>query len=188
MPTRQQAALTRRPPSLLAEAVAHQCQIHSRRLAELQALEPLLAHLDALRPELTARKLTIYPDCLGLRKESLGVGGPYHKVLRLQVDAMFDKTRPVRWLAAFQELGLRVVDFDKAGVYPTALLRKGPLLIRMELAASDHAALLAATADAHPDKAAVCTTDADGIPPRSVAMAPRDLAKAIRTARADGFL
>lgn len=144
MPTRSQAALTRRPPSLLAEAETKANETHSRRLAELQALAPLLAHLDALRPELTARKLTINPDCISLRKESLGVGAPYHKVLRLQVDAMFDKTRPARWLAALLELGLRVVDFDKEGIYPLVLLRKGPLLIRMELAAADHAALLAA--------------------------------------------
>lgn len=146
MPTRTQAALTRRPPSLKAEAETQANEIHSRRMAELAALAPLLAHLDALRPELTARKLTIYPDSVSLRRERLtgGYSGPHTKVLRLTTDAMFDHSRPSRWLAALRELGLRVLDFDKTGCsYGTVLLRKGPLVMRVDLANPDRDALLA---------------------------------------------
>lgn len=186
-------AATRHPLSLRAEAEAQATEIHSRRLAELAALAPLLAHLDALRPELTARKLTIYPVSVSLRRERLtgGYSGPHTKVLRLTTDAMFDHSRPSRWLAALRELGLRVLDFDKTGCsYGTVLLRKGPLVMRVDLAHPDRDALLAstasaatvlhcaagqvaATAAAHPDKTVVCTTGLDGQPlPGGYAMAP----------------
>lgn len=182
MPTRRQAALPRRPPSLKAEAETQANEIHSRRLAELDALAPLLAHLDALRPELTARKLPIYPDSLSLRRERLtgGYGGPQTKVLRISTDAFFDHSRPSRWLAALLELGLRVLDFDHDGSYPTVLLRRGPLVLRVDLSEPDRAALLAQrdaapvvqctagqvadTARANPCATVVCTTAADGQP------------------------
>lgn len=181
MATRKQQA-PKPALTLQAETEAEATQTYTRRMAELKALAPLLARLDELRPALAERGLTIYPNSISLTSERLagGYASDRHKVLRLRTDAMFERSRPSRWLAALRELGMEVLDFTKTGSYGSALLRKNRLLLRVDLADPDRDALLAAqpapkvlhcaagqvadTARANPDATVVCTTAADGQP------------------------
>lgn len=168
-------AATRRPPSLLAEAQARATEAFNRRQAELKELAPLLARLDELRPALADQGCTLYTDNISLHTERLagGYSGPRSKVLRLSTTSWFDKAKPHRFIAALQGLGLKIVS-TTPGPYGSALLRKGPLLLRVDLADPDTAPVadvlhcaagqVAATAAAHPDRTVVCTTAADGQP------------------------
>lgn len=185
MCTRRKAAAPGRPLSLKAEAQARAVETYNRRVAELEALAPLLAHLEELRPALQAdHGCTIYPDNITLSRESLsgGYGDPRHKVLRLQTSGWFDKTKPLRFITALQALGLKIVS-TTPGPYGSALLRKGPLLMRVDLADPDTTALpavlhapagqVSAVALANPHATVVCTQRADGTPlPGGYAMAP----------------
>lgn len=194
MPTRQPTA-PRHPQTLKAEAQARAVETYNRRVAELDALAPLLTKLEELRPALAERGCTLYTDNITLERESLvgGYGEPRHKVLRLITDSWCDKATPRRFMAALIDLGLHVVS-TRPGPYGSALLRKGPLLIRVNLADTDtnsiavpgpaprqpaanvvhcRAGQVAATAAAHPDKTVVCTTAVDGSPlAGGYAMAP----------------
>jgi len=191
-------AATRRPLSLQAEAQARATEAFNRRTAELKELAPLLAKLDELRPALEERGCTLYTDTITLERESLsgGYGDPRHKVLRLQTSGWFDKAKPRRFITALQDLGFKTLS-TKPGPYGSALLRKGTLLLRVDLADPDVAPIttaaalpatsvhcaagqLAATAAAHPDKTVICTTAADGQPlPGGYAMAPAPLAQPV---------
>lgn len=184
-------AATRRPQSLQAEAQARATETFKRRTAELKELAPLLARLDELRPALEERGCTLYTDNITLERESMsgGYGTPRHKVLRLQTSGWCDKTKPRRFITALQDLGFKTLS-TRPGPYGSALLRKGSLLLRVDLADPDVAPIttpqpgpnsvvhcdagqLAATAAAHPDKTVICTTDEDGQPlPGGYAMAP----------------
>lgn len=140
-------AAARRPLSLQAQAETEAHSEHSRRLAELTALTPLLQQLDALRPALAERGLTVYPSSITLSYEYLspaGYAGPRSKVLRLATDIIFNRGSPSRWLAALRELGLRVVKADVSH-FGSALLRKGSLLIRIGVSEADADALAAWT-------------------------------------------
>lgn len=176
-------AATRRTPSLQEEAQARATEAFNRRTAELKELAPLLARLDELRPALADQGCTLYTDNISLHTERLlgGFSGPRSKVLRLMTNSWYDKAKPHRFIEALQGLGLKIVS-TTPGPYGSALLRKGPLLLRVDLADPDTAPVVgvlhcaagqvADTARANPDATVVCTTAANGQPlPGGYAMA-----------------
>jgi hypothetical protein len=114
---------------LQAQAETDANQRHSRRLAELKALAPLLAQLDELMPSLTAQGLKLYPDQIGLTH--LDTGMRRMKVLRLDVASIFDKTRPVQWQDALLKAGFATVKHFEAGEYSHAVMRRGSLLLQV---------------------------------------------------------
>ena len=119
---------------LQAAAEAHANEVHTRRLAELQAMAPLLAKLDALCPALEARGLYVTPDNLSLYRETVcGANARVrHRVLRLQTGLFSTSETTQRWLTALLDMGFETLSAT-SGVYPTALLRKGTLLIRLDV-------------------------------------------------------
>lgn len=148
------AAATRRPLSLQAEAQARATEAFNRRTAELKELAPLLARLDELRPALEERGCTLYTDTITLEREHLSGSyhDPRHKVLRLQTSGWYDKAKPRRFITALQDLGFKTLS-TKPGPYGSALLRKGPLLMRVDLADPDCEALPATQAPPAPTPA-----------------------------------
>lgn len=145
MQTKAHPTASRRAPSLHEEAQARATEAFNRRMAELAALAPLLAQLQELRPALEERGCTLYTDTITLERESLsgGYSMPRHKVLRLQTSGWCDKSKPRRFLTALQDLGLKVVS-TRPAPYGSALLRKGALLLRVDLADPDVAPILTA--------------------------------------------
>ncbi len=143
--------ISRAPTSLQAQAEEQANTDHRRRLAELQAMGPLFAKLDAFVPALAAQGLTIYPN--SCRLSHLHTGGRRTKVLRLRNGSLFDDRVPGRWLAALAGLGFVEVSRTK-GPYPVALLRHGHLLLEVDapVALADTVAV-AATAQRHADRA-----------------------------------
>jgi hypothetical protein len=139
--------MPRTPTTLQAQAEQHANEAHSRRLAELRELAPLLARLDELVPALAERRLNVYPENLSLQRLRTGdLLGPRHKVLRITgAFSLYRSERPA-WYEAFRALGFRVVKHDAASTtYPTAVLRKGPLLVCVDLTRSEAEQLLAST-------------------------------------------
>lgn len=122
-------------PSLLAQAKDQANQEHNRRIAELTALAPALEKLDAYVPQLEAQGLRFYTHNLSLRREALAEGARTHRrVVRLHTDgySLADKAASTaKWFKALNGLGFATVSTEP-GLYPTALLRKGALLLRID--------------------------------------------------------
>lgn len=137
-----------RPLGLQAQAEEAANAEHNRRMAEIKALAPLLAQLDPHMPGLRALGLDINPDAMVLRHEH--VGHRRLRVLRVQTGGLFsDAKRICTWLEALHALGFAEVSRD-ACAYPTALLRRGHLLLRVDALRQPPAATAAqppATAD-----------------------------------------
>ena len=119
--------------SLQAAAEAHANEVHARRLAELQAMAPLLAKLDCLRPVLAVHGLEVTPDNLSLYREAV-CGNPRvrHRVLRLYTGIFPSADTTQRWLTALLAVGFEALSASP-GVCPTALMRFGSLLIRIDV-------------------------------------------------------
>lgn len=116
--------------SLQAQAEQRATEDHARRLAEIKAIAPHLARLDAFIPALAAAGLTVYTDSLHLRIEWQG---PRRlKVLRLATSGTLDDTLASKWHAALLALGFTEVK-RTADAYPQALLRHGSLLLWVDL-------------------------------------------------------
>lgn len=126
---------TRKPSTLLALAEQQANDEHSRRLAELRELQPLLARLDELQPRLAQHGLAIHPNDIHL--------GWYHpngnyrqrrKLVRL-FDLSFSRhAQAQRRLDALAELGFR--ELRRSGsLYPTAVLQRGHLLLEVDVPA-----------------------------------------------------
>jgi hypothetical protein len=125
------------PTSLHARAVAWADEEHARRLAELRELAPLMDRLDELAPALKARgiELHLYVSDWSIKLDHYqptGYFGKRLKVLRLNTRGLLSSDeRPRKWLQALTELGF--TEIERSGsVYPTALLRKGHLLLRVD--------------------------------------------------------
>lgn len=118
---------------LQAAAEAHANEVHSRRLAELQAMAPLLAKLDCLCPVLAVHGLEVTPDNLSLYREAV-CGNPRvrHRVLRLYTGIFPSADTTQRWLTALLAVGFEALSASP-GVCPTALMRFGSLLIRIDV-------------------------------------------------------
>jgi hypothetical protein len=122
----------------------HADEQHSRRKAEIAALAPLLARVDEIQPTLAQYGLTIYADQVSLQRVTLDRdwSSPRYKVLRLQTGALFHHQHRGRWLDALRAAGLRVQSIS-TGTYPTAIMRKGSLLVCIDLSDPEAAAVRA---------------------------------------------
>lgn len=129
--------MSRRPVTLRAQAEELANQTHSRRLAELQAMDPLLQHLEALCPQLQAAGVQLYAENLSLMH--LTVAGVRRKVLR--VPSYFSSgpnSQMALWVKALLAHGFAPVRCDEPGrPYPTAVLRRGPLLVCVDVTEAD---------------------------------------------------
>jgi hypothetical protein len=121
---------------LLARAAAHAVEDYQRREAELRELGPALAHLDEFVPALAARGLEIGISDYSLKLEhyypSGSILGRKLKVVRLHTRGIVTSdARVAKWITALEELGFKEIE-RSTGSYPTVLLRKGPLLVRVD--------------------------------------------------------
>lgn len=135
------------PRTLQAEAEQHANDRHTARLAELHELAPLLAQLDTLRQPLAAAGLTLYPDALSLtrvRRDPGNWNSPRLKVLRIGGCFSVHSSQRPAWHTALVDLGFRTLSHNAGSVYPTAIMRKGTLLLEVDLSAAESAALAAA--------------------------------------------
>lgn len=123
---------TKTPQGLQAQAEEQANQDHSRRLAELQALAPLLARLDAFAPALAQAGLKLYPRSITLYTSTVG-GRRSVKQLRIDTGGLFDSAAPQRWLDALVAAGFREVQRDGLDFGGSALLKHGHLLVRVDL-------------------------------------------------------
>jgi hypothetical protein len=127
---------TRQPTTLLARAEQLAIEQHQRRMAELRDLAPLLARLEELLPALAQRGLEVGVSDYSLKLDShqpTGFMGKRLKVIRLHTRGLLaNDARVMKWLDAFRELGFTEVERSN-GVYPSALLRKGHLLVRVDV-------------------------------------------------------
>lgn len=120
-----------RPLGLQAQAEEAANGNNNRRMAELQALAPLLALLDPFMPGLRALGLDLEPTDLWLAHEQ--IGHRRWRVLRARTSGVFmsDIKRICDWMEALKALGF--TEISRAdGAYPTALLRRGAMLIRVD--------------------------------------------------------
>jgi hypothetical protein len=141
---RNMPATPRRPLGLQAQLEDAANGDHNRRMAEIQAMAPLLALLDPHMPGLRALGLDLSPDNLGLAHEH--IGGRRLKVLRAQTGGLFnDIRRTCEWLEALRALGFAEISRTDSAHYPTALLRRGHLLVRVDVLRTPPAALPKAT-------------------------------------------
>lgn len=123
----------RRQP-LAIEMRHHADEIYTRRLAEIKAIEPLLARLDEILPALEERGLKVYADSLGLwgwyddacrRRHALRITYPM---------SSDNQAGAQRWFDALTEIGFKVIKrSDSDSVYPTAVLKRGHLLVNINM-------------------------------------------------------
>lgn len=120
-----------RLPSLHSQAEQHAHEEHSRRLAELHQLAPLLDRMEPLRPALDAAGLHFGPRDLSLHwYRPDGTLGRRLRALRIH-------TRPLsgdlgvtqRWLDTLTAQGFREIHRDDSRHYPQAILQRGHLLL-----------------------------------------------------------
>lgn len=130
---------TRKPSPLLAQAQERADEEHSRRLAELRELAPLLQKLDELQPQLAQHGLAIHPGDIHLGWYHLnGSYGQRRKLVRLYSISFSRDAYAQRWLDALAELGFRELR-RSGGVYPTAVLQRGHLLLEVDAPAGGEA-------------------------------------------------
>lgn len=141
--------MPRTPTSLQAQAEERANQDHSRRLAEIKAMAPLLARLDAFVPALKDQGLTVYVD--GVRLYTQDRHGKRERLLRIDTCGVLDSRQPARWLHALLELGFTEVRRSEPPV-PQVTLRHGHL--RVIIDAPETAAQKAASAAVYAQRAA----------------------------------
>lgn len=137
----------RAPRTLHAKCEQHANEVHSRRLAELAGLAPMLARLDEVVPMLKQHGLEVHPERVGLRRRYDGMR--WHNGLRITTSWFHNSPSTKAWLAALQAAGFRCVEADPAGsAYPTAWLKRGHLLVCVDVTVEDAAAMRAQVAPA----------------------------------------
>jgi hypothetical protein len=112
------------PATLQAQAEDQADREHTRRLAELQTLAPLLAGLQVFLPALADKGLRVYPSQLHLQRERDSAGRLQNQ-LRLRTDATFSGNATTRWLDAL--LGLGFVQLSQGPFSIT--LKRGRLVL-----------------------------------------------------------
>lgn len=132
-------------PGLRVQAEAAAASTYKHRTAELEALAPLLLQLDQFMPGLRALGLDLAPRELRLVHEY--VGNCKRRVLRADTCGVFhDSKRICSWLEALRALDFTEVSRSHCPHLPTALMRRGTLLLRVDVLRTPPAA---ATAPAH---------------------------------------
>ena len=133
--------------TLLNAAIKKAERAHAERLHELEDLQPLLAQLEQFLPLLESQGLHVSPDMLAARQERLrrDVNAPVHTVLRLRTRGLLGgqfggEEKALDWWRTFtRSLDFSCINVDAQGsVWPTALLRRGKLLMRVDLPRDVH--------------------------------------------------
>lgn len=120
--------------SLQAEATRAARRRCLLRLAELRELTAPLAQLDQDLPALAELGLAIEPEALTLARERVGSGETLRPVVRLFTGGPFCcPVQAQRWIDALASLGFAYVAQDDRAPFPTVLLRKGLLHVRIDL-------------------------------------------------------
>lgn len=119
--------------TLQAQAEQHATTEHARRMAEIKAMAPLLAQLDALLPQLGEHGLIVDVTDMRLQRV-LGYGPHGRKALRINTGATFMAWQLVRlWYAALVALGFAEVHRTDSAYFPLALMRLGTLLLLVDV-------------------------------------------------------
>lgn len=120
--------------SLQAEAIRAARRRYLQRLAELRELTAPLAQLDADLPALADLGLALEPEALTLARERVGSGDTLRAVVRVFTGGPFCcPVQAQRWIDALAGLGYGYVTQDDRAPFPTVLLRKGLLHVRIDL-------------------------------------------------------
>lgn len=124
----------RRAPSLLAQAEQQATEAHTRRLAELHQLAPLLDRLQPVLPALEAAELHVHPGDVSLaRHYPDGPTGRALRCVRIHTCSITGSpTHPQRWIDTLLSLGFREVHRDSWDFYPRAVLQRGHLLLMVD--------------------------------------------------------
>lgn len=133
-------AATRAPRTLYAQCEQHANEVHSRRLAELAGLAPLLARMDEVMPTLKKHGLELHPDLLGLARRFSGTTTV--NMLRISTYWLHGPQAVGKWLQALLDAGFKPVSVDKPGsAYPLAVLKRGHLRVCINVTEADAANL-----------------------------------------------
>lgn len=120
--------------SLQAEATRRARTLYLQRLAELRELAAPLALLDQDTPALAGLGLQLDPGAICLARERVGSGGALRAVVRLYTGGHFACPKQAQhWLDALAGLSYAYVAQDDRPPFPTVLLRKGLLHVRIDL-------------------------------------------------------
>lgn len=125
----------RRAASLLAQCEQRANDDHSRRLAEMHQLAPLLERLEPVLPALQAAGLHWSPADLSLRWHypagAAGLRRSRQRALRIytRLLASSNNTTPQRWIDTLLAQGFREIHRTEALHYPEATLQRGYLLL-----------------------------------------------------------
>lgn len=140
----------RRAPSLLAQAEQQANDAHTRRLAELHQLAPLLDRLQPLIPALEAAELHVHPGDVSLERHYPdGRNGRALRCLRIRTRLLTGSpTHSQRWIDTLLSMGFREVHRDAAAYYPRAVLQRGHLLLMVDAPEPAQVAAAAAAAKA----------------------------------------
>lgn len=105
------------------------------RLAELRELAPLLSLLDREAQALETLGLTLEPETINLARERVGSSPTLRAVLRLYTGGTLEDPAKARaWIDALAGLGFSFVSQDDRPLrFPSVLLRKGLLLVRVDV-------------------------------------------------------
>lgn len=138
----------RRSTSLRALAEQQANERHTRRLAELHTLAPLLERLEAVVPALQAAGLTISPrDIYLARHHPNGPAGRALRAVRINTRPLCgDKTIPQRWLDVLLAQGFREIHRESFDQYPLATLQRGHLILKVDAPTPAASAAAAAAA------------------------------------------
>lgn len=137
-----------RPATLLAQATQDADETHRRRIAELKTLAPLLAHLDKLVPALAERGLNVHQGLIrGLYRWREPGNSEWHRrtrnVLDLRTNGFWISDREqasTQWWQALIGLGFEVAERPTTSAFGgNAILRRGPLLLRVDAPLVEHA-------------------------------------------------
>lgn len=134
-------AASRTPRTLYAQCEQHANEVHSRRLAELAGLAPLLAHMDEAMPTLKKHGLQLFPDQVGLWRYF--DGRRYLNTLRITPSWVSNRAAQDKWLAALRDAGFVPVHVSETGPYPVARLRSGHTVVTIDTNEETAAALRA---------------------------------------------
>ena len=127
-------AFTEPARSLQAEATRSARRRYLERVAELRELTAPLSQLDQDHAALAELGLAIEPEAVGLARERVGSSDTLRPVVRLFTGGHFCcPLQAQHWLDALAGLGFTYVSQDDRGPFPTVLLRKGLLHVRIDL-------------------------------------------------------
>lgn len=132
-------ATARAPRTLYAQCEQHANEVHSRRLAELAGLAPLLARMDEVMPTLKKHGLELHPERVSLWRSYEGTR--FVNTLRIVTSWCSTSEAHGKWLAALREAGFKPVHVSDPGPCPVVRLRKGHALVTIDATAEDAAAL-----------------------------------------------